>query len=92
MVFSWSVSGNEDVVFCPVEEVPDTAVIKGHWMSLGYVFLFYQSMLQVFLEMEINGIIKEDNLTMLKDILQPFRADLKKKIDAYEEKRKGKFI
>ncbi|NWY11165.1 CASP8 protein, partial [Aphelocoma coerulescens] len=50
------------------------------------------SMLQVFLEMEINGIIKEDNLTMLKDILQGFRADLKKKIDAYEEKRKGKFI
>ncbi|NXH84513.1 CASP8 protein, partial [Edolisoma coerulescens] len=48
------------------------------------------SMLQVFLEMEINGIIKEDNLTMLKDILQGFRADLKKKIDAYEEKRKGK--
>lgn len=60
-------------------------------MSLGYVFLFYQSILQVFLEMEINGMIKEDNLTMLKDILQRFRHDLKKKIDAYEEK-KGKFI
>lgn len=41
--------------------------------------------------MEINGMIKEDNLTMLKDILQRFRHDLKKKIDAYEEK-KGKFI
>ncbi|NXY06016.1 CASP8 protein, partial [Pteruthius melanotis] len=49
------------------------------------------SMLQVFLEMEINGIIKEDNLTMLKDILQGFRSDLKKKIDAYEEKKKGNF-
>ncbi|XP_068878260.1 caspase-8-like [Aphelocoma coerulescens] len=49
------------------------------------------SMLQVFLEMEINGIIKEDNLTMLKDILQGFRADLKKKIDAYEEKRKENY-
>ncbi|XP_037998058.1 caspase-8-like [Motacilla alba alba] len=45
------------------------------------------SMLQVFLEMEINGIIKEDNLTMLKDILQRFRADIKKKIDAYEGKK-----
>lgn len=42
--------------------------------------------------MEINEIIKEDNLTMLKDILQGFRADLKKKIDAYEEKKRGKFI
>lgn len=61
-------------------------------MSLVYVFLFYQSMLQVFLEMEINELIKEDNLTVLKDILQGFRADLKKKIDAYEEKKKGKFI
>ncbi|NXR88803.1 CASP8 protein, partial [Hypocryptadius cinnamomeus] len=45
------------------------------------------SMLQVFLEMEINGIIKEDNLAMLKDILQRFRPDIKKKIDAYEEKK-----
>lgn len=61
-------------------------------MSLVYVFLFYQSMLQVFLEMEINELIKEDNLTVLKDILQGFRADLKKKIDAYEEKKRGKFI
>ncbi|NWT96760.1 CASP8 protein, partial [Urocynchramus pylzowi] len=49
------------------------------------------SMLQVFLEMEINGIIKEDNLTMLKDILQRFRADIKKKIDAYEEKKKENY-
>ncbi|NXO83074.1 CASP8 protein, partial [Sitta europaea] len=49
------------------------------------------SMLQVFLEMEINGIIKEDNLTVLKDILQRFRADIKKKIDAYEEKRKENY-
>ncbi|NXB31371.1 CASP8 protein, partial [Eulacestoma nigropectus] len=49
------------------------------------------SMLQVFLEMEINGIIKEDNLTMLKDVLQGFRADLKKKIDAYEGKKKENY-
>ncbi|NWW23766.1 CASP8 protein, partial [Falcunculus frontatus] len=49
------------------------------------------SILQVFLEMEINGIIKEDNLTMLKDILQGFRADLKKKIEAYEEKKKENY-
>ncbi|NWW60237.1 CASP8 protein, partial [Ifrita kowaldi] len=49
------------------------------------------SILQVFLEMEINGIIKEDNLTVLKDILQEFRPDLNKKIDAYEEKRKVYF-
>uniref|UniRef100_A0A8C3TLT2 Caspase-8 n=1 Tax=Catharus ustulatus TaxID=91951 RepID=A0A8C3TLT2_CATUS len=50
------------------------------------------SMLQVFLEMEINGLIKEDNLTLLKDILQRVRPDLKKRIDAYEEKKKGKSI
>ncbi|NXC97581.1 CASP8 protein, partial [Certhia familiaris] len=49
------------------------------------------SMLQVFLEMEINEIIKEDNLTVLKDIFQRFRADIKKKIDAYEEKNKEKY-
>ncbi|NXS28734.1 CASP8 protein, partial [Pomatostomus ruficeps] len=49
------------------------------------------SILQVFLEMEINGIIKEDNLTMLKDILQGFRADIKKKIDAYEERKKENY-
>ncbi|XP_071290741.1 caspase-8-like isoform X3 [Agelaius tricolor] len=49
------------------------------------------SMLQVFLEMEINEIIKEDNLTTLKDILQGFRADLKKKIDAYEGKKREKY-
>uniref|UniRef100_A0A8C5X9F0 DED domain-containing protein n=1 Tax=Malurus cyaneus samueli TaxID=2593467 RepID=A0A8C5X9F0_9PASS len=49
------------------------------------------SMLQVFLEMEMNGIIKEDNLTMLKDILQRFRPDLKKKIDAYEEKKRENY-
>ncbi|NXH43223.1 CASP8 protein, partial [Dicaeum eximium] len=46
------------------------------------------SMLQVFLEMEIKGKIKEDNLTMLKEILQGVRADIKKKIDAYEEKKR----
>ncbi|XP_010197451.1 caspase-8 [Colius striatus] len=46
------------------------------------------SMLKILLEMERNGIIKEDNLTMLRDILKEFRADLKKKIDTYEGKRK----
>ncbi|KAF4799633.1 caspase-8-like protein [Turdus rufiventris] len=50
-----------------------------------------QSMLQVFLEMEINELIKEDNLTLLKDILQRVRPDLKKRIDAYEEKRKENY-
>ncbi|NXF15684.1 CASP8 protein, partial [Rhodinocichla rosea] len=49
------------------------------------------SMLQVFLEMEINEKIKEDNLTMLKDILQRCRVDIRKKIDAYEEKRREKY-
>ncbi|NXS20071.1 CASP8 protein, partial [Mystacornis crossleyi] len=49
------------------------------------------SILQIFLEMEINGIIKEDNLTVLKDILQEFRADLKKRIDAYEGKKRVYF-
>ncbi|NXT07307.1 CASP8 protein, partial [Prunella fulvescens] len=49
------------------------------------------SALQVFLEMEINGIIKEDDLTKLKDILQTFRPDLKKKIDADEEKKKENY-
>lgn len=72
--------------------MPDTAVIEGHCMSLGYVFLFYQSMLKVLLEMERNGIIKEDDVTVLKDILKGFRTDVKKKIDAYEEKTKGKLF
>ncbi|NWS26772.1 CASP8 protein, partial [Polioptila caerulea] len=49
------------------------------------------SMLQVFLEMEINGMIKEDNLKVLKDIFQRFRPDIKKKIDAYEEKEKENY-
>ncbi|NWT65659.1 CASP8 protein, partial [Prunella himalayana] len=49
------------------------------------------SALQVFLEMEINGMIKEDDLTKLKDILQTFRPDLKKRIDAYEEKKKENY-
>ncbi|NWX44705.1 CASP8 protein, partial [Steatornis caripensis] len=46
------------------------------------------SMLKVLLEMERNGIIKEDDLTVLKNILKGFRADIKKKIDVYEEKKK----
>ncbi|KAM6307422.1 caspase-8-like [Aegotheles albertisi] len=45
------------------------------------------SILKVLLEMERNGIIKEDDLAMLKDILKRFRPDLKKKIDAYELKK-----
>uniref|UniRef100_A0A8C3PHE3 Caspase-8 n=1 Tax=Calidris pygmaea TaxID=425635 RepID=A0A8C3PHE3_9CHAR len=73
-------------------DVPDTAVIEGHRMSLGYVFLFYQSMLKVLLEMERNEIIKEDDLAVLKDILEVFRADVKKKIDTYEENKKGKLF
>lgn len=81
-------------------EVPDNAVIESHCMILGYAFFLlllsfysfflYQSMLKVLVEMERNGIIKEDDLTMLKSILKAFRADLKKKIDNYEEKTKGK--
>ncbi|NXX17087.1 CASP8 protein, partial [Podargus strigoides] len=50
------------------------------------------SMLKVLLEMERNGIIKEDDLTMLKDIVKGFRADVKKKIDTYEENKKGKLF
>ncbi|KFQ84530.1 Caspase-8, partial [Phoenicopterus ruber ruber] len=50
------------------------------------------SMLKVLMEMERNGIIKEDDLAMLKDILKRFRADIKKKIDTYEEKKKGKLF
>ncbi|XP_010296001.1 LOW QUALITY PROTEIN: caspase-8 [Balearica regulorum gibbericeps] len=46
------------------------------------------SMLKVLLEMERNGLIKEDDLAMLKYILKGFRADVKKKIDTYEEKKK----
>ncbi|XP_069716892.1 caspase-8 isoform X4 [Phaenicophaeus curvirostris] len=46
------------------------------------------SMLEVLLEMERNGLIKENDLAVLKDILKRFRADVKKKIDIYEEKMK----
>ncbi|NXH21631.1 CASP8 protein, partial [Bucco capensis] len=46
------------------------------------------SMLKVLLEMERSGIIKEDDLEMLKDMLKGFRADIKKKIDTYGEKKK----
>ncbi|XP_009876853.1 PREDICTED: caspase-8 [Apaloderma vittatum] len=46
------------------------------------------SMLQVFLEMQRLTIIKEDNLSVLKEIFKEFRVDIKKKIDAYEEKKK----
>ncbi|NXK58220.1 CASP8 protein, partial [Sylvietta virens] len=49
------------------------------------------SMLQIFLEMEIKEIITEDNLKMLKDIFQRFRVDIKKRIDAYEEKKKENY-
>ncbi|XP_065493795.1 caspase-8-like isoform X2 [Caloenas nicobarica] len=45
------------------------------------------SLLKVLLEMEKKGIIKEDDLAMLKDILKKIRPDVKKKIDAYEEKK-----
>ncbi|NWU41547.1 CASP8 protein, partial [Hylia prasina] len=49
------------------------------------------SMLQVFLEMEIKEMIKEDNLMMLKDLFQAVRVDIKKKIDAYEERKKENY-
>ncbi|NWZ33118.1 CASP8 protein, partial [Brachypodius atriceps] len=49
------------------------------------------SMLQIFLEMEIKEIIKEDDLTMLKDIFQRVRVDIEKKIDAFEGRRKVYF-
>ncbi|NXR78007.1 CASP8 protein, partial [Pycnonotus jocosus] len=49
------------------------------------------SMLQIFLEMEIKEIIKEDDLTMLKDLFQKVRVDIKKKIDDFEEKRKENY-
>ncbi|NWH72457.1 CASP8 protein, partial [Piaya cayana] len=49
-------------------------------------------MLKVLLEMERNGLIKENDLAVLKDIFKRFRADVKKKIDIYEEKMKGKFL
>uniref|UniRef100_A0A8C6ZB01 Caspase-8 n=1 Tax=Nothoprocta perdicaria TaxID=30464 RepID=A0A8C6ZB01_NOTPE len=48
------------------------------------------SMLMVFMEMERNHVITEDDVTVLKDILKGFRADLKKKIGIYELKTKGK--
>ncbi|XP_054685979.1 caspase-8-like isoform X3 [Grus americana] len=88
---NWSLAGQSlgmgmFLLLCP--EVPDTAVIEGYCMNLGYVVLFYQSMLKVLLEMERNGLIKEDDLAMLKYILNGFRADVKKKIDTYEEKKK----
>ncbi|XP_010005641.1 PREDICTED: caspase-8-like [Chaetura pelagica] len=49
------------------------------------------SMLKVLLEMERKGLIKEDDLAMLKDILKGIRADLKRKIDTYEEKKKENY-
>ncbi|KAM9380586.1 LOW QUALITY PROTEIN: caspase-8-like [Phaethornis superciliosus] len=57
-------------------------------MSLGYVVLFSQSALKVFLEMEKNGIIKDGDLVILKGKLKRYRADLTRRIDAYEEKQK----
>lgn len=69
--------------------VPDTAVIKRHWMSLVMCFLFYQSALHIFLEMEFRLIIKEDNVTVLIDVFQKFRPDVKKKIDAKGKKKKA---
>ncbi|NXS11727.1 CASP8 protein, partial [Neodrepanis coruscans] len=45
------------------------------------------SALQVFLEMERNGMLEENDLRMLKNILKEFRADIMKKIDIYEERK-----
>ncbi|NXG64286.1 CASP8 protein, partial [Hemiprocne comata] len=50
------------------------------------------SMLKVLLEMERKEFIKEDDLAMLKDILKRIRPDLNKRIDTYEEKKKGKLF
>ncbi|KAM8806883.1 uncharacterized protein ACNFOS_004055 [Eudromia elegans] len=50
------------------------------------------SMLMVLLEMERNGVITQDDVTILKDILKGFRADLKKKIDIYELKTKVEML
>ncbi|NXF00908.1 CASP8 protein, partial [Smithornis capensis] len=49
------------------------------------------SVLQVFLEMERNGMIEDDDLTILKDVLKGFRADIMKKIDLYEERKKENY-
>ncbi|KAM4669118.1 caspase-8-like isoform 1-T3 [Amazona ochrocephala] len=46
------------------------------------------SMLKVLLEMERKMLIKEDDLSMLKDIVKDFRADIKKKIVTFEEQKK----
>ncbi|OPJ76236.1 caspase-8 [Patagioenas fasciata monilis] len=45
------------------------------------------SLLKILLEMEKKGIIKEDDLAVLKDTLKKVRPDVKKKIDAYEERK-----
>ncbi|NXM71578.1 CASP8 protein, partial [Serilophus lunatus] len=49
------------------------------------------SALQVFLEMERNGMIEENDLTVLKDLFKGFRADIMKKIDIYEERKKENY-
>ncbi|NWU92252.1 CASP8 protein, partial [Upupa epops] len=49
------------------------------------------SMFAILMEMEKKGLIREDDLTYLKDVLKGFRADLTKKIDTYEEKYKVYF-
>lgn len=72
--------------------MPGTVVTEGHCKSLGFVFLFYQSMLKVLQEMERNEMIEKDDLTVLKGILKGFRPDVKKKIDTYEERKKGKLF
>ncbi|XP_061233588.1 caspase-8-like [Neopsephotus bourkii] len=46
------------------------------------------SMLKVLLEMERKALIKEDDLSMLKDILKGFRADITKKVVTFEEQKK----
>ncbi|XP_064016803.1 caspase-8-like [Pogoniulus pusillus] len=47
------------------------------------------SMLKVLLEMERNEIIKEDDLTELKNTFKKVRADIKKKIETYEERKEN---
>lgn len=69
----------ESVKFLLLEELPRNKLQEN------------ASILQVFLELEMNQIIEEDNLTVLKGILQKVRPDLKKEIEAYEEKIKENY-
>ncbi|NWI94962.1 CASP8 protein, partial [Pitta sordida] len=49
------------------------------------------SALQVFLEMERNGMIEDNNVTELKDVLKKVRPDMMKKIYIYEERKRENY-